>query len=112
MVVIGSGPTGEKGAAQAAYFGKRVALVERSPVAGGAAVINAVIPSKTLRETALYITGFRQREVYGLGLTLDPEVTVTQLRKRTAQVVETMTDAVRRNIERHAIEFVHGRARL
>jgi NAD(P) transhydrogenase len=112
MVVIGSGPTGEKGAAQAAYFGKRVALVERSPVAGGAAVINAVIPSKTLRETALYITGFRQREVYGLGLTLDPEVTVTQLKTRTAQVVETMTDAVRRNIERHAIEFVHGRARL
>jgi NAD(P) transhydrogenase len=112
MVVIGSGPTGEKGAAQGAYFGKRVAVVERSPAPGGAAVSNAVIPSKTLRETALYITGFRRREVYGLGLTLDPEATVVQLRRRTAQVIETMTDAVRRNIERHAIEFVHGHARL
>jgi NAD(P) transhydrogenase len=112
MVVIGSGPAGEKGAAQAAYFGKKVAVVERSPTPGGAAVSNAGIPTKTLRETALYITGFRRREVYGLGLTLDPDATVAQLRTRTAQVIETMTDAVRRNLERHAIEFVHGRARL
>jgi NAD(P) transhydrogenase len=112
MVVIGSGPAGEKAAAQAAYFGKRVAVVERSPSPGGAVVLNGEIPSKTLRETALYITGFRRREVYGLGLSLDPEATVAQLRARTAQVIETMTDAVRRNLERHAIEFVHGTARL
>jgi NAD(P) transhydrogenase len=112
MVVIGSGPAGEKAAAQAAYFDKRVAVVERSPSPGGAVVRNAVIPSKTLRETALYITGFRRREVYGLGLTLDPEATVMQLRTRTAQVIETMTDAVRRNLERHAIEFVRGGARI
>jgi NAD(P) transhydrogenase len=112
MVVIGSGPAGEKAAAQAAYFGKRVAVVERSPAPGGAAVSNAGIPTKTLRETALYITGFRRREVYGLGLTLDPEATVAQLRTRTAQVIETMTEAVRRNLERHAVEFVRGRARL
>jgi NAD(P) transhydrogenase len=112
MVVIGSGPAGEKAAAQAAYFGKRVALVERSRSPGGAVVRNAEIPSKTLRETALYITGFRRREVYGLGLRLDPEATVAQLRTRTAQVIETMTDAVRRNLERHAIELVRGVARL
>lgn len=112
MVVIGSGPAGEKAAAQAAYFGKRVAVVERSAAPGGAAVTNAGIPTKTLRETALYITGFRRREVYGLRLTLDPEATVAQLRTRTAQVIETMTDAVRRNLERHAIQFVRGDARL
>jgi NAD(P) transhydrogenase len=112
MVVIGSGPAGEKAAAQAAYFGKRVAIVERAPSPGGAVVRNAEIPSKTLRETALYVTGFRRREVYGLGLTLDPEAAVAQLRTRTSQVIETMTDAVRRNLERHAIEFVHGNARL
>src|SRR5262245_23407461 len=112
MVVIGSGPAGEKAAAQAAYFGKRVAVVERSPSPGGAVVLNAEIPSKTLRETAMYITGFRRRDVYGLGLTLDPEATVAQLRARTAQVIETTTDAVRRNLERHAIELVHGDARL
>ena len=112
MVVIGSGPAGEKAAAQAAYFGKRVAVVERSPAPGGAAVSNASIPSKTLRETAMYITGFRRRDVYGLRLTLDPEATLAQLRTRTAQVIETMTDAVRVNLERHAVEFVRGRARL
>jgi NAD(P) transhydrogenase len=112
MVVIGSGPAGEKAAAQAAYFGKRVAVVERAPSPGGADVRNAEIPSKTLRETALYITGFRRREVYGLGLTLDPEAAVAQLKARTAQVIETMTDAVRRNLERHDIQLVRGSARL
>jgi NAD(P) transhydrogenase len=112
MVVIGSGPAGEKAAAQAAYFGKRVAVVERSPSLGGAAVSNAGIPTKTLRETALYVTGFHRREVYGLRLSLDPETTLAKLRIRTAQVIETMTEAVRRNLERHAVEFVHGSARL
>jgi NAD(P) transhydrogenase len=112
MVVIGSGPAGEKAAAQAAYFGKRVAVVERSPAPGGAAVSNASIPSKTLRETAMYITGFRRRDVYGLRLTLEPDATLAQLRTRTAQVIETMTDAVRVNLERHAVEFVRGPARL
>jgi NAD(P) transhydrogenase len=112
MVVIGSGPAGEKAAAQAAYFDQRVAVVERSPSPGGAVVLNAEIPSKTLRETALYVTGFRRRDVYGLGLTLDPEATVAQLRARTTQVIETTTDEVRRNLERHAIELVHGTARL
>jgi NAD(P) transhydrogenase len=112
MVVIGSGPAGEKAAAQAAYFGKRVAVVERSPSPGGAVVRDGEIPSKTLRETALYITGFRRRDVYGLGLTLDPKATVARLRARTAEVIETMTDAVRRNLERHGIELVHGDARL
>ena len=108
MVVIGSGPAGEKAAAQAAYFGHRVAVVERSPAPGGAVVQNGEIPSKTLRETALYVTGFRRREVYGLGLTLDPEATVARLRARTSNVIETMTDEVRSNLDRHAIELVHG----
>ena len=112
MVVIGSGPAGEKAAAQAAYFGKRVAVVERSPTPGGAAVSNASIPSKTLRETAMYITGFRRRDAYGLRLALDPEATLAQLRTRTTQVIDTMTDAVRVNLERHAAVLVRGRARL
>ena len=66
LVVIGSGPAGEKGAAQAAYFGKRVCLIERAPKPGGAAVNTGTIPSKTLRETALYFSGLRQRGLYGV----------------------------------------------
>jgi len=61
LIVIGSGPGGEKGAAQAAYFGKKVALVESQPRLGGAGVNTGTIPSKTLRETALYFSGLRQR---------------------------------------------------
>ncbi|MDQ4027240.1 MAG: FAD-dependent oxidoreductase, partial [Actinomycetota bacterium] len=112
FVVIGSGPAGEKAAAQAAYFGKHVAIVERSPIPGGVAVSNAGIPTKTLRETALYITGFRRRDVYGVRLQLDPQATVERLRSRTGEVVRTMTESVRRNIERHGIELIHGNARL
>lgn len=64
LVVIGSGPAGEKGAAQAAYFGKRVALVEKEHALGGAAANTGTLPSKTLRETALYLSGFRQRGLH------------------------------------------------
>jgi NAD(P) transhydrogenase len=112
MVVIGAGPAGEKAAAQAAYFGHRVAVVERAPRPGGAAVSTAGIPTKTLRETALYLTGFRRRDVYGLYLHLDPEATLKRLRVRTSEVVETMTEAVERNLERHRIELVRGHGRL
>ena len=65
LIVIGSGPAGEKGDAQAAYFGKRVALIEREPVLGGASVNTGTIPSKTLRETVLNLSGWRERGFYG-----------------------------------------------
>src|SRR5207244_11977698 len=113
MVVIGAGPAGEKGAAQAAYFGKRVAIVERDARAGGAAAINAWVPSKTLREAALYLTGFRHRDLSeGLSLDLDPTFAVSRLRDRSLRVIETITDEVRSNIDAHGIELVHGKAQL
>ena len=112
LVVIGSGPAGEKGAAQAAYFNKSVAIVEQAPTPGGIAVSTAGIPTKTLRETALYVSGFRQREVYGLGLTLDPQIALERLMTRESEVVNVMTRAVERNIARHGIEMIQGRARL
>ena len=65
LVVIGSGPAGEKGAAQAAYFGKSVALIEKEPSLGGAAANTGTLPSKTLRETALFLSGFRNRDLSG-----------------------------------------------
>ncbi|MCA1727740.1 MAG: Si-specific NAD(P)(+) transhydrogenase [Actinobacteria bacterium] len=111
LVVIGSGPAGEKAAAQAAYVGKRVAVVERDEP-GGAAVRQAVIPSKTLRETAQYLTGFRRRNVYGVSLSLDPTVTIERLQARRAAVGDAMADAVRRNLEAHGIELIIGHGRL
>jgi NAD(P) transhydrogenase len=112
LVVIGSGPAGEKGAAQAAYHGKTVAIVEQAPAPGGIAVSTAGIPTKTLRETVLYLSGFRNREVYGLGLKLDPAIALECLRTREAEVVTLMTRAVERNIARHGIDLIQGRARL
>jgi choline dehydrogenase-like flavoprotein len=82
LVVIGAGPAGEKGAAQAAYFGKRVCIVERAPKPGGAMVNTGTIPSKTLRETATYFSGFRQRGVYGVDLRVKPGITVGDFMQR------------------------------
>ena len=76
LLVIGSGPAGEKGAAQAAYFGKRVALVERDAFLGGAAANTGTLPSKTLRETAVFLSGFRQRELFGLDVGIKKKVSV------------------------------------
>jgi NAD(P) transhydrogenase len=113
MVVIGAGPAGEKGAAQAAYFGKRVAIVETHARPGGAGAINAWVPSKTLREAALYLTGFRHRDVYeGLSLGLDPTFAVNRLRARSRHVIENITGEVRSNIDAHGIELVRGEAQL
>src|SRR3954468_20635104 len=76
LIVIGSGPAGEKGAAQVAYFGKSVALVEREPVVGGAATNTGTLPSKTLRETALVLSGFRNRDLSGVNLSVKKQVTI------------------------------------
>ncbi len=113
LVVIGSGPAGEKAAVQAAYYGKRVAVVERHDLMGGVAVTHAgMIPTKTLREAALYITGFRKRDIYGMRVELHPEQIYATLRKRTNDVIDTMSRSVRQNLDRHRIELVRGTARL
>jgi NAD(P) transhydrogenase len=112
LVVIGSGPAGEKGAAQAAYFGKRVALVERMSEPGGVSVHTGTLPSKTLREAALYLTGFRRRELYGMTLRLDRKKSLRQLTGRLRDVTARQTRQIRRNLERHSIETVRGQARF
>jgi len=76
LVVLGSGPAGEKGAATAAAFGKRVAVVEAEPFVGGASTNTGTLPSKTLRETALALSGLRARDLYGVDLSLRREATV------------------------------------
>ena len=112
LVVLGSGPAGEKGAAQAAYFGRRVAVVEPAPEPGGASVHTGTLPSKTLRETALYLTGFRRRELYGMKLHLDRRKSLRQLVGRLRQVEQMQTRQIRRNLERHRIELVRGFGRF
>src|SRR5437899_1873095 len=112
LVVIGSGPAGEKGAAQAAYFGKKVALVERSPHLGGAGINTGTVPSKTLRETALYFSGLRQRGLYGIDYSLKEGLTVGDFMYRKQIVIENEWGVIQRNLERHKIQVIRGEATL
>jgi NAD(P) transhydrogenase len=111
MVVVGAGPAGEKAAAQAAYFGKRVAVVEAAPALGGAMATSAVT-TKAMREAALYLTGFQRRRIYGAGIDLHPQAVIDRLRARAIDVARTMSDSVEENLARHGIELVAGTARL
>ncbi|MDA1080148.1 MAG: Si-specific NAD(P)(+) transhydrogenase [Gemmatimonadetes bacterium] len=112
LVVIGSGPAGEKGAAQAAYFGKRVCVVERAPKPGGATVNTGTIPSKTLRETALYFSGLRQRGLYGIEYHVKPDITISDFMFRERAVVESAWNLINENFAGHGIEVAQGTARI
>lgn len=113
LIVIGSGPAGEKGAAQAAYFGKRVALVEREPVLGGACVNTGTVPSKTLRESALHLSGFSMR-AFGdaVGLTIKDNITVADFMRRKQIVVEREWQRIEANLRRHLVDRYSGNARF
>ena len=112
LLVIGSGPAGEKGAAQGAYFGKKVALVEKEAFPGGAAVNTGTLPSKTLRETALYLSGFRQRGLDGVDLTLKRELKVADLLHRERMVVAEEHARIDDNLARHRVTRLQGEARF
>ena len=111
LVVIGSGPAGEKGAAQAAYFGKRVALVERGPL-GGACVNTGTLPSKCLRESALHLSGFRTRGIAGIACELPHQVRIESLMAHKDHVCDLEMSRVRWNLQRHKIETVRGTAEI
>src|SRR5438874_910931 len=107
LIVIGSGPGGEKGAAQAAYFGKKVALIECAPRFGGA-VANTGIPGKAMRETALYLSGLRGRDLHGIRLSYDGTVTVDAFMHRGDVVRVALSGWVWTNLERHHVDVYRG----
>ena len=110
LIVIGAGPAGEKGAAQAAYFGKRVALIERAPHPGGAGINTGTVPSKTLRETALYFSGLGQHGLYGVDYQVKSHLTVKDFMYREQEVVRSLRQVVTENIVRHKIQLLRGQA--
>ena len=111
LVVIGAGPAGEKGAAQAAYFGKRVAVIEAASV-GGAVVNTGTLPSKTLRETALYLSGLLTRGLYGIDYSFSRAIAIDDLFYRQKLVEASHLDLVHENLARHGITLIHGRGSL
>jgi NAD(P) transhydrogenase len=110
LVIIGCGPAGEKAGAQAAYFGKRVAVIERAGVPGGSCINTGTVPSKTLRESALYFSGLGQRGLYGIDYSLKENLTVHDFMHHEREVVEMERRRILKNLELHKIVYVEGPA--
>ncbi len=108
LVVIGSGPAGEKAAVEASKLHKSAAIVERNSVQGGVCLHTGTIPSKTLRETVLYIAGLRQRSAYGLVGTMRQNLSIRELMYRKGQVIRQELDVIQQSMARHRVEVVHG----
>lgn len=112
LVVIGSGPAGQKGAIAAAKLGKSVALIDKRRWTGGVSLHTGTIPSKTLREAILYLTGFRQRSFYGEDYVHKPHITVSDLRERVLAVVAREMSVVVSQLRRNGVVPIDGFARF
>ncbi|MBV8777079.1 MAG: Si-specific NAD(P)(+) transhydrogenase [Alphaproteobacteria bacterium] len=110
LVVIGSGPAGQRAAIQGAKIDKRVALIEKTSVVGGVSVNLGTIPSKTLREAALDLSGFRSREFYGASYTVKENITIQDLLVRTNQVIAHGIDIARHQLMRNHVELISASA--
>lgn len=112
LAVIGTGPAGQKGAINAAKMGKSVAVVDRTVMLGGASTHTGTIPSKTLREAVLYLSGFRQRAFYGKNYTLQDQITWEDLSLRVREVVNREQEIVRDQLLRNRVQLIPGVARF
>jgi NAD(P) transhydrogenase len=108
VLVIGSGPGGQKAAIAAAKLGRRVAVVERRNMIGGVCLNTGTIPSKTLREAVLYLTGANQHEMYGQSYRVKDEITIADLAARTQHVVGREIDVVRSQLSRNRVAILTG----
>jgi NAD(P) transhydrogenase len=112
VLVIGSGPGGQKAAIAAAKLDRRVAVVERPSMLGGVCLNTGTIPSKTLREAVLYLTGLDQREMYGQSYRVKDDITIADLTARTQHVVNRENDVVRSQLTRNRVTILTGTARF
>lgn len=112
LFVIGSGPAGQKGAIAAAKLGKRVAVVDRREMTGGVCVHTGTIPSKTLREAILYLSGFRQRTFYGKDYVVSDKISARDLAHRVQRVVEREVEVIHHQLRRNGVTSIAGTARF
>ncbi len=110
VIIIGSGPAGEKAAAQAAYIGKKVLVIEKEPAVGGAMVNTGTLPSKTLRETSLFLSGKKQRGLYGVEFHRGKQITAQDLMFRKNLIIKKEIEAINENLAKHKVEQVQGSA--
>ena len=112
LIVIGSGPAGQRAAIQGSKMGKTVALVERREVLGGVCVNTGTIPSKTLREAVLHLSGYYYQNVYGLNYRVKEKITMADLALRVQHVIKTEVDVIQAQLSRNNIELLTGVAKF
>jgi NAD(P) transhydrogenase len=112
MIVIGSGPAGKRAAIQAAKIGKKVLLIEKNEVVGGVTVHTGTIPSKTLRETVLFLSGWRQRGIYGRSYKVKDNITADDLKQRLEATLSHEIEIIQHQLMRNDVNIQHGHARF
>ncbi|MDQ1470352.1 MAG: transhydrogenase [Bryobacterales bacterium] len=110
LIVIGSGPSGQRAAIQAAKAGKHVALVEKREVIGGACINTGTIPSKTLREAVLHFSGYHYQAIYGINYRVKEKISMADLSFRVQHVIKTEVDVTKAQLSRNNIEMLTGQA--
>jgi NAD(P) transhydrogenase len=112
LIVLGSGPSGQKTAVQAAKLGKRVAVIEKREVVGGVCINTGTIPSKALREAVLYLTGYGQHGVYGASYSVKQHIGVDDLKVRVNHVIRREIDITLAQLRRNGVDVYYGEASL
>src|SRR5215469_15206481 len=108
LVVIGSGPSGQRAAVAASKMKKRVGVVESRAVVGGVCINTGTIPSKTMREAVLHLSGYNYRSVYGMNYRVKEKITMADLAFRVQAVIKTEVDVTEAQLSRNGIDVVHG----
>ena len=112
LLVIGSGPSGQRAAVSAIKRGKHVALVEMRSVVGGVCINTGTIPSKTMREAVLHLSGYNYRSIYGMNYRVKEKITMADLAFRVQHVIKTEIDVTEAQLSRNGVEVVNGIARF
>jgi len=108
LIVIGSGPAGQRAAVAAAKMNKRVVVVESRSVVGGVCINTGTIPSKTMREAVLHLSGYNYRNIYGMNYRVKEKITMADLAFRVQGVIKTEIDVTEAQLSRNGIDVVHG----
>ncbi|PYT99150.1 MAG: Si-specific NAD(P)(+) transhydrogenase [Acidobacteria bacterium] len=109
LIVIGSGPGGQRAAIQAAKSGKRVAIIEKDAAVGGVCINTGTIPSKTMREAVLHLSGFYYQNFYGANYHVKDVVTMSDLNDRVHRVIENEVAVIQDQLQRNGVDLLHGR---
>src|SRR5438270_59152 len=110
LVVIGSGPAGQRAAIQGAKLGKHVALIEKMDTIGGCCINTGTIPSKTMREAVLHLSGYYYQNIYGINYRVKDKITMADLSFRIQHVIKTEVDVTKAQLTRNGVEMLRGAA--